>query len=127
MKLYFEEYGRKQHELHPVLLAAEMHEKLVRIHPFIDGNGRTARLVMNLILIHNGYLVVNILGEAEKRDAYCDALEKSHLEDNSDDFQKIILNELKCSFFDYLNMVADPDIKGKGAYFLEKIESFLNS
>lgn len=42
-------------ELHPVILAAQAHHKLVAIHPFIDGNGRTARLVMNLILFRSGY------------------------------------------------------------------------
>lgn len=40
---------------HPVALAALAHHKLVAIHPFIDGNGRTARLVMNLILMQAGY------------------------------------------------------------------------
>ena len=42
-------------ELHPVALAAQAHHKLVAIHPFIDGNGRTARLVMNLVLFQFGY------------------------------------------------------------------------
>jgi len=42
-------------ELHPVVLAAQAHHKLVAIHPFIDGNGRIARLVMNLILFRFGY------------------------------------------------------------------------
>ena len=41
--------------LHPVALAAQAHHKLVAIHPFVDGNGRTARLVMNLILFRHGY------------------------------------------------------------------------
>jgi Fic family protein len=40
---------------HPVALAALAHHRLAAIHPFIDGNGRTARLVMNLILMHAGY------------------------------------------------------------------------
>ena len=40
---------------HPIDLAAEAHHRLVAIHPFIDGNGRTARLVMNLILMRAGY------------------------------------------------------------------------
>ncbi len=40
---------------HPVALAAMAHHRLVAIHPFIDGNGRTARLVMNLILMRRGY------------------------------------------------------------------------
>ena len=41
--------------LHPIELAALAHHKLVAIHPFIDDNGRTARLVMNLILMRAGY------------------------------------------------------------------------
>lgn len=41
--------------VHPIELAAQAHHKLVAIHPFIDGNGRTARLVMNLILFRAGY------------------------------------------------------------------------
>lgn len=41
--------------LHPVARAAVAHHKLVSIHPFIDGNGRTARLVMNLLLMREGY------------------------------------------------------------------------
>ena len=40
---------------HPVELAAQAHHRMVAIHPFIDGNGRTARLVMNLILMRAGY------------------------------------------------------------------------
>ena len=44
-----------EHELHPVVLAARAHHQLVAIHPFIDGNGRAARLVMNLLLLRYGY------------------------------------------------------------------------
>ena len=39
------------HALHPVERAAEAHYRLVTIHPFVDGNGRTARLLMNLLLL----------------------------------------------------------------------------
>lgn len=42
-------------ELHPVRYAALAHYKLVHIHPFIDGNGRTSRLLMNLLLMQAGY------------------------------------------------------------------------
>jgi Fic family protein len=41
--------------LHPVERAAQAHHRLAAIHPFIDGNGRTARLVMALLLIRSGY------------------------------------------------------------------------
>ncbi|HCA29912.1 MAG TPA: cell filamentation protein Fic [Ruminococcaceae bacterium] len=40
---------------HPVVFAAMLHLKFVSIHPFIDGNGRTSRLIMNLVLIQDGY------------------------------------------------------------------------
>ena len=46
--------------MHPVEFAAYAHRRLVDIHPFQDGNGRTARLLMNLILINQGYCIVSI-------------------------------------------------------------------
>jgi Fic family protein len=46
---------KAEKSMHPVVLAALAHHGLVKIHPFVDGNGRTARLVMNLILMQNGY------------------------------------------------------------------------
>jgi Fic family protein len=61
--------------LHPVELAALAHHKLVYIHPFTDGNGRTARLFMNLILMQNGYPLVIIL--KNDRQKYYRALEKA--------------------------------------------------
>lgn len=46
--------------IHPIVLAAEVHRKLVYIHPFDDGNGRCARLCMNVLLLQNGYLPCSI-------------------------------------------------------------------
>lgn len=60
MAAFVEELKRKQASLHPVEYAAYAHRRLVDIHPFQDGNGRTARLLMNLLLIHRGYCVVSI-------------------------------------------------------------------
>lgn len=60
-------------EAHPLCIAAEAHTKLVSIHPFIDGNGRTARLMMNLILIHYGYPPAII--KISQRSQYLDAIE----------------------------------------------------
>jgi len=53
--------GENIQKLHPVEFAAILHHKLVYIHPFVDGNGRTARLVMNLVLLNRGYPLVVIL------------------------------------------------------------------
>ncbi|NCN23894.1 MAG: Fic family protein, partial [Candidatus Pacebacteria bacterium] len=44
-----------QQETHPAKIAADLHFRFVAIHPFIDGNGRTARLLMNLVLMQNGF------------------------------------------------------------------------
>lgn len=63
-------------ELHPVEAAALIHQKFVFIHPFIDGNGRVGRLLMNTILIQRGYLPV-IIPPIRRLD-YIRLLEKSH-------------------------------------------------
>ena len=60
--------------LHPIQFAAEAHFKLVMIHPFIDGNGRTARLLMNLILMKYGYPIALFECETSRRKAYYAAL-----------------------------------------------------
>jgi Fic family protein/plasmid maintenance system antidote protein VapI len=75
MEDYFIWYQENHKRTHPVVLAAEMHERLVTIHPFIDGNGRTSRLVMNLILLQHGYVIANIKGDSKSRLAYYNALE----------------------------------------------------
>ena len=55
--------------MHPIVLAAQAHHRLVAIHPFVDGNGRTARLVMNLLLMRSGYPPTVIL-RANRRQYY---------------------------------------------------------
>ncbi len=66
-------YEENREELHPVELASEIHHRLVAIHPFADGNGRVARLVMNLILMQAGYVPAVI--REEDREEYYTALE----------------------------------------------------
>jgi Fic family protein len=69
---------QEQRDLHPVRFAAQAHFKLVDIHPFIDGNGRTARLLMNLLLMKYGYPIAVFECETEKRKRYYGALQKGH-------------------------------------------------
>ncbi|MCY3971210.1 MAG: Fic family protein [Acidobacteria bacterium] len=59
---------------HPIVLAAVLHYRFVAIHPFDDGNGRMARLLMNLILSRHGFAVAMI--RAEDRGLYIDILER---------------------------------------------------
>ena len=60
MAAFIDDLNAKKDKLHPVELSAYAHRRLVDIHPFQDGNGRTARLLMNLILVKKGYCVVSI-------------------------------------------------------------------
>ena len=94
MEDYFQFYEESRKSMHPVVLAAEMHERLVTIHPFIDGNGRTSRLVMNLILLQHGYPIANIRGDSESRLKYYDALERSR-EDNKTAFIELVADSVK--------------------------------
>jgi len=52
---------QQRHQYHPLEFAAIFHHRFVHIHPFIDGNGRTARLLTNLFLMREGYPLVIIL------------------------------------------------------------------
>jgi Fic family protein len=90
MEDYFIWYEANKSKLHPVILAAEMHERLVTIHPFIDGNGRTSRLVMNLVLLKHGFVIANIKGDTQSRMAYYSALEKAQADNEKTDFIELV-------------------------------------
>jgi Fic family protein len=81
--------------LHPVLLAAEMHERIVSIHPFVDGNGRTSRLIMNLILMQYGYYITNISGDMESRRDYYNSLELCNTVGDKSSFLLLIATYVK--------------------------------
>ncbi|MDH5723491.1 MAG: Fic family protein [Alphaproteobacteria bacterium] len=95
--------------IHPVELAAKAHYQLVTIHPFVDGNGRTARLLMNLILMQHGYPPALI----RKRDRmkYISSLEKAQLGGSSDDYHKVIYDAANRSLDIYLNALTGKEGK----------------
>ena len=70
---------KQQYALHPLRIACGFHAEFVRIHPFGDGNGRMARIMMNLILMLCGYVPAVV--RQEKRNDYYRALDLSSLDD----------------------------------------------
>lgn len=93
-------YDENKKKIHPINLATEFHFRFVYIHPFIDGNGRTARLLMNLILMRNGYPISVI--KNEDREKYMKALEIASTTKNLQDFTEIIARAVDKSLDTYL-------------------------
>ena len=104
MEDYFLFYESNVNKIHPVVLAADMHEKLVAIHPCMDGNGSTSRLVMNLIAFQNGYTLINVSGEKINRMDYYKALEQVQLNSNNKVFRLLMANYAKSSLKDWINL-----------------------
>jgi Fic family protein len=80
--------------------AFEAHFRLVAIHPFSDGNGRTARLLMNLVLIRGGYVPVAV--RPEDRKSYLDALERASLTEDRSVFDTLMYERLDATLDEYL-------------------------
>ena len=93
-------------KVHPVLIAAYLHDELVRIHPFIDGNGRTSRLLMNLYLLRHGYVIITLKGSNDAKVNYYKALEMSHTEQLPEDFQKLVIEAEIAALQKYLSIMA---------------------
>ena len=79
-----------------------LHAIFVGIHPFIDGNGRTARLLLNLELMKEGFPPVII--KVANRIEYYDALDKAHTSKNYNDFTKLVATEVEDSLNIYLSV-----------------------
>ena len=84
----------KKSEVNPILLSAEFHYRFVKIHPFDDGNGRTARLLMNFILMQYGYPPIII--KTQDKNNYLIALQEAD-SGNFPKFVDYILENLKNS------------------------------
>ena len=89
--------------LHPVKRGAMLHAIFVGIHPFIDGNGRSSRLLLNLELMKDGFPPVII--KVENRLAYYEALDKAHTTEDYDDFISLVEGEVQDSLDLYLKAI----------------------
>ena len=87
-------------DLQPVLLAGEAHYRFVKIHPFYDGNGRTARLLMNWLLLDAGYPLTVIPAEARSR--YITSIDEAD-RGRSQDFFTLLGECVESSLDQYLN------------------------
>jgi Fic family protein len=110
---------------HPVEIAAKLHFELVKIHPFVDGNGRTARLVMSFWLMQNGYTIANLSGADADRLRYYTVLEEASTQGNLEPFKTLIYEREKASLIWHLEGLTPDAAKGRGIYFLDTIAPLL--
>lgn len=83
----------------------DAHCRLVAIHPFADGNGRTARLLMNLLLLRGGYPPVAV--RPEDRKDYLDALEHASMREDVEPFRAFLYQRLDATLDEYLNALQE--------------------
>ncbi len=90
MQRLIAEYQSQWKAFHPVIKATLLHGEFVKIHPFIDSNGRTSRLLLNFELMKNGYPPIII--KKEERARYYDALDLAHTTLNYAPFIELVAN-----------------------------------
>jgi Fic family protein len=100
------DYGERLAKAAPEPAASfDAHFRLVAIHPFADGNGRTARLLMNLLLLREGYPPVAV--RPEDRKTYLDTLEHASMRDDLKPFQTFMHERLDATLGEYLSALQE--------------------
>ncbi|WP_055669759.1 Fic family protein [Desnuesiella massiliensis] len=100
---FIEWYNTDAKVLHPIERAAMVHIIFVGIYPFIDGNGRTSRLLLNLELMKSGYPPIVIRNDNKLN--YYKALDKAHITGKNHDFVKIVKEEVNRTLDLYLKLI----------------------
>ena len=113
--------SKEAQNLHPIEYATVAHYRLVSIHPFRDGSGRTARLLMNLLLLRAGYPIVIISNQ--QRNDYIDAVVYGQSDrDDASLLLDLVLDATKSSLIETLRLIATAaDSRGKGKPFYEEM------
>ena len=88
MQKLIKEYNNDWRAMHPVIRATLLHGEFVKIHPFIDGNGRTARLLLNFELMRSGFTPIII--KNAQRASYYDVLDIAHITMNYGPFVQLV-------------------------------------
>ena len=97
------EYREEWQKLHPVVRATLLHGEFVKIHPFIDGNGRTSRLLLNFELMKNGYTPIII--KKENRAEYYEVLDYAHTTMDYSRFLKFVADLVAQSELMWLSLL----------------------
>ena len=92
-------YSKNKKTLHPLVLASYFHTEFEKIHPFIDGNGRVGRLLMNFILHENKYPMINI--PKKRKFKYYEVLQEAQYKGNLKPFVDFLIGLLKKSDFGF--------------------------
>jgi Fic family protein len=121
----FDHWLQAESALHPIRRAAEAHLRLVAIHPFIDGNGRTARLLMNLLLMRAGYSIAIIPNT--QREAYIDSLVAAQTCDSPEMFCRMVAIAVQDTLIESIAVASTAlDCGVSGAAFFEWVETQMN-
>lgn len=96
-------FNKRWNKFHPLVQAALLHGEFVKIHPFVDGNGRTARLLLNLVLMKNGYTPIVI--KKENRLDYYEVLDKAHTSADYSDFIYLVVTLVRESSKLWLSLI----------------------
>jgi Fic family protein len=86
-------YSINRKKLHPLVLASHFHTEFEKIHPFVDGNGRVGRLLMNFILHKNKYPMINI--PKKRKFKYYEVLQNAQYKGDLRPFVKFLISILK--------------------------------
>lgn len=91
MNLFFNWYDANKTNLHPILLASEAHLKIIKISPYENGNMQMANLIMNWILLQNGFVFATIQGNKDQTEEYLSILTECQNKSNSSLFVNFII------------------------------------
>ena len=103
MEQFIETVENKWSTSHPVERAAKVHVEFVKIHPFLDGNGRTSRLLMNYELMKAGFPPAVI--KATERARYYDALDYAHMTGDDEKFIQLVIDSVNESLDLWLSVI----------------------
>jgi Fic family protein len=96
-------YAERKGRDHPVLVAADLHYEIARLHPFFDGNGRAARLLMNAHLLQHRYPPLII--EPDRRGDYLDALDEGQETGDARAFRLFVVDAMRQSLEQYAKIL----------------------